>query len=109
MALGYAGGGAELGSITGGNDTSVAMAKDQAYMGLYLGTWAIARDHTVKVAASGTSTVTLTVYVDTVQMTSLEDGTNQDSSSPLGVGHPGFYNANVDEVVDQRFDNRQGY
>lgn len=53
--------------------------------------------HTVKIVASGTSTVTVSAYCDGTLV-----GSYTDSSSPLGSGHPGFQdNATNGETVSQ--------
>lgn len=49
--------------------------------------WSV--DHTLKLTASGTTTVTLTLYIDDVEVHSFDD-----SSSPVAAGSPGFWISN---------------
>jgi hypothetical protein len=72
----------------GGSWTKISIQKNGAEIA-QAGTgapWSIAVNHTVKIVTSGTSTVTVSVYMDGVLA-----GSTTDSSSPLPSGHPGFY------------------
>lgn len=74
-----------LTTLSGSNWTLLEVLKGGTYLGGINGTWADGSSYTIKIAASGTSTVTLSVYIGG----SLA-GTVTDSTSPYGTGHPGF-------------------
>lgn len=64
------------------------------------GPWAYADDHTIKLTVSGSSTVTLSVEVDSSSVGS--DKT--DSSSPHTDGEPGFYINDSGTIANYRVD-----
>jgi hypothetical protein len=71
---------------SGANFTSVIILKNGTYAtegGAF--SVAIGTDFTLKIAAAGTTTVTVTVYVDGTSVKTWDD-----SSSPIGAGNPGF-------------------
>jgi len=75
-----------FGNPSGGNWGGAYVYKNNSYLGAAgAGTWAQGSNHTVKIVATGTSTTTLTVWVDGVSV-----GTVTDSSTPYTSGHPGF-------------------
>ena len=76
---------AQLETISGSNWTDVHGAKNGGFFDDKTVSVLVASDHTLKITASGTSTVTITYYVDGVNV-----GTSSDSSSPLAASHPGF-------------------
>ena len=95
--LGYS---AYLGNVSGPNYTSVYIGKNASFLSLVgTGTWATAVDHTVRIQASGTSTVYLDATVDDV-----EQNQTSDSEDPYTEGSPGFWCAEAAAVVDSRFD-----
>ena len=72
--------------VTSGNYSTCYVMKDFGYMGGGgCGTVSAAVSHTLRLVASGTSTVTLTIFLDGVQQ-----GTLTDSSSPHTVAGSGF-------------------
>lgn len=90
-------------SSSGGYITQLNQRKNNAYAGTFsLAGENIADDvdHDWKIKATGTSTVTIKIYVDGVEMTS---DTWTDSSSPVSGGYPGF--AMFDVSGSQTFDN----
>jgi hypothetical protein len=92
--------------LTGGNWTVMDVRKNgtnQAYPTIANADCTV--DHTIKIVASGTSTTTITVYVDGTAAGS----TYQDSSTPITSGHPGFYSGTGQYPVDQIFDSWQDY
>ena len=77
-----------FGGPSGGNWTTVNFWKEGTgyiAVGSSGGPWSQATAHTLRLTASGTSTVRLTAYVDDVDC-----GYYDDASSPLGSGNPGF-------------------
>ena len=76
---------AKLAHITGANWDQIEIDKDGTYLDIKSISAATASDHTLKITASGTSTVTITTYVDGASA-----GTSSDSTSPYGTGKPGF-------------------
>ena len=90
-----------IGGADGGNWTDCYINKNGAWLATLEvdGTWSQASDHTIKVTASGTTTVTIEGFVDDVSQ-----GTTEDSSSPIGSGHPGFWNGQQQSPVDSGWD-----
>lgn len=81
--IGYA---AYFSDSSGGNWTEVTITKNGSYFGSYTSlSYAQSDNHTIKITASGSSPVTLEVFVDGVSL-----GTKSDSSSPLASGYSGF-------------------
>lgn len=73
-------------SLSGGNFTRIEVYKNNAWFARYDSvSYSQASDHTLKITASGTSTVTLEVFVDGSSL-----GTKTDSSSPIESGYSGF-------------------
>jgi subtilase family serine protease len=73
-------------AVSNGYYTNCYVMKNFRYLGgASCGTVSAIATHTLGLVASGTSTVSLTVYIDGVQM-----GTVTDSSSPYTVAGPGF-------------------
>jgi hypothetical protein len=73
-------------AATNGNYTACYVMKNFRYLGYgSCGTVSATVSHTLRLVASGTSTVTLSIYLDGVLK-----GTVTDSSSPLTVAGPGF-------------------
>jgi hypothetical protein len=86
---------AVLGGASAGTWTTVDLVKDGGYMTSLSASAAQGSNHTLKITAAGTSTVTLEVFVDGSSV-----GTTTDSSSPDGTGKPGFVMvANGDSTV----------
>ena len=86
MPVNSSGYSAVFSSPTGGNWTQVVLAKNEVYLTAYSGlSYSTSSDHTIKISASGTSTVTLEVFIDGSSI-----GTKQDASSPLDTGYSGF-------------------
>ncbi|MBM2827743.1 MAG: hypothetical protein HW408_275 [Actinobacteria bacterium] len=71
--------------ISGGNWTTLTAYKDGAWLGATTVSISAGVTHTLKITASGTSTVTIKCYVDNTEYLSLTD-----SATPLGTGNPGF-------------------
>ena len=94
---GYA---ATFSARSGGNWTTVSVTKDGTFYASKSGSWSEAADHTLKITVSGTTTVAIAVSVDGVDIGAIAS----DSSSPLAAGHPGFWNAECNAVVDSRLD-----
>ena len=87
-----AGYGLYFSGTSGNNFTSVKWSKDFAWLANGVdGEWDFDTDHTLRIIASGTSTVTCTGYVDDLE-TPVD--TNDDSSSPYEPGSPGFIAGN---------------
>jgi hypothetical protein len=76
-----------LGTVVGANETRVYWVKNGGG-GSNISGQAIpwASNHVLKIVASGTSTVTLSLYVDGTLV-----GTGTDSSSPITSGSPGIF------------------
>ena len=73
-------------AASNGNYTACYVMKNFRYLGYgNCGTVSATVSHTLRLVASGTSTVTLSIYLDGVLK-----GTVTDSSSPLTVAGPGF-------------------
>ncbi len=73
-------------AASNGNYTACYVMKNFRYLGYgSCGTVSATVSHTLRLVASGTSTVTLSIYLDGVLK-----GTVTDSSSPLTVAGPGF-------------------
>ena len=73
-------------AVSSGNYTACYVVKNFKYMNYgNCGTIAATASHTLALVASGTSTVSLTIYVDGVSK-----GTVTDSSSPYTVAGSGF-------------------
>jgi hypothetical protein len=90
---------------SGGNWTEVVINKDNGY----LDSWALqshaqASDHTMKIKASGTSPVTIEVFVDGSSL-----GTKTDSTSPIASGKPGFYMVGNGDATVTGMDNWQDF
>lgn len=68
--------------------TSLYINKDGEYFsnGSTTGDWPVASNHTVRIATSGTTTVTIDTWVDGVLLTQ-----RSDPLSPLGAGKPGIH------------------
>jgi hypothetical protein len=77
---------ARLANVSGGNWTNLQIEKGGAFLDIYGISAATTSSHTVKITASGTSPVTLTVFLDGSSL-----GVKTDSSSPYGTGKPGFW------------------
>lgn len=63
--------------------------------------WLYNADHTLRIVASGTTTVTVTAYVDGVVA-----GTYTDTTSPLGPGSPGFIligQGHIEDLIAAQF------
>lgn len=75
-----------IGSPAAGNWIRMGINKDGSYLDEYSVAISSSSDHTVKIKASGSGTVTLHVYIDAVDL-----GAKTDSVSPLGAGKPGFH------------------
>jgi hypothetical protein len=89
-----------MGGASGGNWTNVNVGKNGAWLAqLDTGTWSQASNWTLKVTATGTSTVTIEGFVNDSSM-----GTTEDSSSPLSAGHPGFFQTETNTVANARWD-----
>jgi hypothetical protein len=94
MGAGTRGYSAILLAVSGGNYTECYVRKNGNWMAApFTGSWSTSSDHTIKIKASGTTTVTLEVWVDGVSL-----GTKTDSSSPIASGHPGFYVAGTGTI-----------
>lgn len=75
-----------LSAPSGGNWTRANLYKNGAFLANVTVSIPTTADHTLKITASGTSSVLITGYVDGVSTI-----TYTDSSSPLASNHPGFY------------------
>lgn len=91
---------AAFATASGGNWTVMVIRKNNSFYTSISGSWAMASDHTVKITVSGTSTVTINVTVDGTDIGSI----SSDSSSPIGSGHPGFYETGGGTAGDQDYD-----
>jgi len=91
----------QIGLASGGNWDNCYLNKNSAWLATLEtdGNWSQASDHTLKVTASGTTTVTVEGFVDDVSQ-----GTTEDSSSPLGSGHPGFWNSEMQSPTNSGWD-----
>lgn len=89
----------------GGYWTSILVSKNESYHGS-CGSLSYDRttDHTVKIKASGTGTVTIDVYVD-----GNLDCTKTDSSTPYDSGKPGFYSMQANMEARGQLDDWQDY
>jgi hypothetical protein len=98
--LGYAG----RVTLSGGNWTTAAFSKNGGGLGSSCSglSYAAGSDHTMKIVASGTSTVSLTLYIDGTSVCSTTD-----STSTITSGHPGFYVAGNGTVLNNVFDSWQ--
>jgi hypothetical protein len=63
-----------------------------------LSSYVVQANHTLKITASGTSTVTLNLFMDGTNV-----GTTTDSSSPIASGHPMFYMGGDGTNADNQF------
>ena len=73
-------------NASGGNWTEATIYKSGSYLGAFTAlSYAQASDHTLKLTASGTSTVTLELFVDGASL-----GTKTDATSPHTSGKPAF-------------------
>lgn len=77
-----------------GNWTKVTFSGTGSFITIE-GSWSQSINHTVKITASGTGTVGLTVTVDGTSL-----GTFTDTGSTLNTGHPGFYISGDGNDVD---------
>ena len=93
-----------IGFESGGNWVDCYIGRSGGYLDtleLGGGIWSQASDHTIRVTASGTTTVTIEGFVDDVSQGTIEDS----SGSRLeGPGHPGFWTAEAGDVTDTRWD-----
>ena len=92
---------ASLGTISSGNYTFFNISKNGAWLATLetSGAWSVTADHTVKITASGSSTVTIEGFVD-----GSSEGTTSDSSSPIGAGHPGFWTGELGTIAEGVYD-----
>jgi len=74
-----------FGNGSAGNWTKVSFSGTSSFMAID-GSWSQSVNHTLKISASGTGTVGLTVTVDGTSL-----GTFTDTGSTKDAGHPGFY------------------
>lgn len=86
--------GIALYDISGDHFQYTIFTKNGAYLNLRAGSWLTANDHTLRIAASGTSTVTLSSWVDGVQQTDVID-----ADATIAAGNPGFYNDEVQSGI----------
>jgi len=75
-----------LGTASGGNWTKCQIHKSGTVEVSTAVAYSQATDHTIKLVASGTGPVVLTVYIDGTSAC-----TYTDSTSPIASGNPGFY------------------
>ena len=92
---------ASLTTISSGNYTYFNISKNGAWLATLetSGAWSVTADHTVKITASGSSTVTIEGFVD-----GSSEGTTSDSSSPIGAGHPGFWTGELGTIAEGVYD-----
>ena len=92
---------ASLTTISSGNYTYFNISKNGAWLSTLetSGAWSVTADHTVKITASGSSTVTIEGFVD-----GSSEGTTSDSSSPIGAGHPGFWTGELGTIAEGVYD-----
>lgn len=92
-------------SYAAGSKTYLTIYKHNSYFGdiTLTGTLNTTLDHTMKLVASGTSTVTIALTIDGVYQ-----GLVTDSSSPIVSGHPGWYVAGS-HAATATFDDWQDY
>lgn len=93
-------------SLSGGNWTALIIKKNTTGLGTACTGLSISAgtDHTIKIKAEGTATVTVTVYVDGTQQCQ-----RTDSSSTIASGHPGFYVGGNGTIGNNAFDDWQDY
>ena len=91
----------------GTNWGDIAVYKDGGVLCYLEGTYSASSNHTIKIVASGTSTVTLNAYVDGSEVTS---GCT-DSSSPYESGHPGvmMHGSSAADYANNLMDDWQDY
>ena len=101
--LGYAG---DIYAISSGDWTRSTIYKNGVQIGSDCTGLSIpiASDHTARIEASGTSTVTVTLYIDDVQVCQ-----RSDTSSTIVSGHPGFYMSGTGTVSNNAVDSWQDY
>lgn len=92
-------------SLTAGNWANAYFKKNGAALGSACTglAYAASADHTLRLVATGTAPVTLTLYVDSTQVCQTTD------SSPLAAGHPGFYVSGNGTVGNNAFDDWRDY
>jgi hypothetical protein len=96
---------ARFGSGSGGNWTSVGITKDNGFLDAISSlSYSQASDHTLRIVASGTSPVTLTISVNGSSI-----GSVQDASSPIASGKPGFYIVGDGDAATTAMDDWQDY
>lgn len=90
---------------SGGNWTSIHITKNGSDVESTSGeTFATASDHTVKITASGTGPVTITVFID-----GTEEASFVDSTSPITTGKPGLRMYPDGNLANSRIDDWQDY
>lgn len=101
--LGYAG---DIYGASSGNWTASAIYKNGTQIGSDCTGLSIpiSSDHTARIVASGTSTVTVTLYIDDVQVCQ-----RSDTSSAIASGHPGFYVYGSGTISNNAVDSWQDY
>lgn len=101
--LGYS---VALGGESGGNWTEAKVYKNLSnQLGTSIsGSWAQASDHTIRIVASGTTTVTLTVSIDDIEI-----GSRQDTTDTYESGNPGFFAYPDGTMANSIFDDFQDY
>lgn len=78
IRLGFSGG-------NGGRRSAMTLKPGTALFDGGSFSWSITADHAVRIVASGTTAIAISVYVDGILATTVTDNT-----SPLGAGHPGL-------------------
>lgn len=100
--MGY---GVRLISLSSGSWTSIRFYKNGTTLSTCTGkTIPAGSNHDLKIHASGTSTVSLTAYVDEVS-----ECTTTDSASPLSGGSPAVYVAGQGTIANNAFDSFQDH
>jgi len=95
-------------SLSAGNWTAIAIRENTTQLSTTCTGLSIAADadHTLKIVASGTTTVTISVYVDGSGTATCE---KTDSSATITSGHPGFYVGGNGTIGNNAFDSWQDY
>jgi len=92
-------------TYTGGNWTQITLQKNGSWIWDESDhTWSGTSDHTLKITASGTSTVSFRVWVDNVEIT----GVTSDTTDTLTSGNPGF-TVGSGSSAHPKMDNWQDY
>ncbi len=87
-------------TVSGGNFTSLTLLKDTTWKAAQSGlSYSVSSDHTFKISATGQSTTTVKVFVDSNEHISFAD-----SSSPILSGLPGFYLLGRAAILHSRID-----